>query len=157
MSKVHVLVAMEREAESLGLPCSVIGIGAENIRKRIKADDIVINVGYCGAIGLEPGTIVEPSEAVSLKNGARIFIRPKFDFLHAPCYTAEEFVAEPKFEAGAICDMELFKLAKIPCKELYALKIVSDNLNEADCEEFDGAEQWAVVRDIVLNIIKEAR
>lgn len=39
-----IIFAMEREAESLGLPCSVIGIGAENIRKRIKADDIVLNI-----------------------------------------------------------------------------------------------------------------
>ena len=147
-AKIHILVAMEREAENLGLPCSVIGIGAENL-PNIDPDDTVINIGFCGANGITPGTIIAPSEAVSLETGERISLKPGFDCLHTPCYTAESFVKTPAFETGSVCDMELFKITRIPCRELYVLKIVSDNLNEEDCESFCGEESWTVIREML--------
>lgn len=146
--KVHILIAMEREAEALGLPCSVMGIGAENLPS-IHPDDIIINIGFCGANGIKLGTIIEPFETVDLQSGERIPLKPHFDCLHTPCYTAEDFVSNPLFEAGSVCDMELFKIAQIPCKELYVLKIVSDNLNEEECESFSEKEPWTVIREML--------
>jgi len=147
-AKIHILVAMKREAEYLGLPCSVIGIGAESL-PNINPNDVIVNIGFCGANGIKPGTIIEPSEAVSLETGERIPLNQNFDCLHTPCYTAESFVDKPLFETGCICDMELFKIARIPCRKLYVLKIVSDNLNEEECESFCGKERWAVIREML--------
>jgi hypothetical protein len=45
--------------------------------------------------------------------------------------------------------MELFKINKLPHKRLYALKIVSDNMNEADCEAFNDAVAWDRVRELL--------
>ena len=58
---------------------------------------------------------------------------------------------------NVIYDMELFKLTKIPHKRLYAVKIVSDNLNEKDCENFDETIAWATAREIVRKIIKREK
>lgn len=52
----------------------------------------------------------------------------------------------PLVSPPAVYDMELAKLARIPCAALYSLKIVSDNLNEADCESFSDADVWAQIR-----------
>ena len=45
--------------------------------------------------------------------------------------------------------MELFKIMKLPHKALYVLKIVSDNLDEADCEAFNDAAAWEKVRELL--------
>ena len=45
--------------------------------------------------------------------------------------------------------MELFKIRKLPHKELYCLKIVSDNLIETDCEAFRDDEAWERVRTLL--------
>ena len=47
--------------------------------------------------------------------------------------------------------MELAKLARIPCKALYTLKIVSDDLNEAACEAFSDADAWSKVRELLVS------
>ena len=54
-----ILVAMEREAEALGLPCEIIGIGAEKLPETNR-DDILVNVGYCGGYGIPVGSVIEP-------------------------------------------------------------------------------------------------
>ena len=51
----------------------------------------------------------------------------------------------------AVYDMELAKLARIPCKALYTLKIVSDDLNEAACEAFSDADAWSRVRELLVS------
>jgi hypothetical protein len=46
--------------------------------------------------------------------------------------------------------MELYKLAKqLPHKKFYTLKIVSDNLNENDCEQYNDEAAWAKVKSIL--------
>ena len=145
---IYILAAMKREADSLGIPCKVVGIKAENLPETTE-DDILVNVGYCGAIEIPIGTIVEPNEAANYETAAGRQLKTHFDCLHVPCFTAEKFVTEPCSVFPSIYDMELLKIAKLPHKELYVLKIVSDNLDEADCEKFDDAEVWQRVRELL--------
>ena len=144
----RILVAMKREAESLGLPCELTGIGGINL-PQTSLDDILVNVGYCGAVEIPVGTIVEPDETASYEFDEGSALKTHFDCLHVPCFTAEKFVTEPCSVFPSIYDMELLKIAKLPHKELYVLKIVSDNLDEADCEKFDDAEVWQRVRELL--------
>ena len=61
------------------------------------------------------------------------------------CYTSHEFVTKPCTTMPSIYDMELNKLLTIPHKKLFSLKIVSDRLNERECEMFDSDESWGRV------------
>ena len=144
----YILAAMQREADSLGIPCKVIGIKATDLPETTE-DDILVNVGYCGAVEIPVGTIVEPNETASYEFDEGSALKTHFDCLHVSCFTAEKFVTEPCSVFPSIYDMELLKIAKLPHKELYVLKIVSDNLDEADCEKFDDAEVWQRVRELL--------
>ena len=145
---IYILTAMQREADALGIPCSVTGIGAKDLPETTM-DDILVNVGYCGAVGLQPGAIVEPDETASYETGEGSKLETHFDCLHAPCFTAEKFVVEPCSLSPSVYDMELQKIAALPHRELYVLKIVSDNLDEADCEAFEDETAWAKVRALL--------
>ena len=132
---IYILTAMQREADALGMPCRVIGIGAKDLPETTD-DDILVNVGYCGAVEIRPGTVVEPNETASYVSGEGRNLATHFDVPHVPCFTSEKFVTEPCSGFPSVYDMELGKIAKLSHRELYVLKIVSDNLDEADCEEF---------------------
>ena len=147
---IWILTAMESEAEALGIPCEVIGIGAVNIPD-IQPDDIIVNVGYCGGYHIPVGTVVEPCVSICVADGR--VRHPERHFTGkthtCACFTDEAFVTEPLREAPAIYDMELSKLLQVPCRAFYCLKIVSDNLNEADCESFRDDEAWKQVRELL--------
>ena len=143
--KVHILVAMEREGEALGFPFDVVGIGATSLPP-INPDDIIINVGYCGGDGFAPGTIVEPKAVIDATTGEWIDLPRHFPCQGSVCVTSPTFVTAPLVSPPAVYDMELAKLARIPCAGLYYLKIVSDNLNEEACEGFHSDAAWAQIR-----------
>jgi len=144
----RILVAMEREAESLGIPCTVIGIGAKDLPET-DGDDVLVNAGYCGAVGIPVGTVVEPDEAASYEMAEGRKLRTHFDCVHVPCFTSERFVTESCSIFPSVYDMELMKIAALPHKELYVLKIVSDNLDEADCESFNDESAWEQVKALL--------
>ena len=147
---VYYLFAMPREAEQLDVENKVIvGINAVDTPK-ITEDDIIVNIGYCGATADIPvGTIVEPSEAYDAITRDKVVIDKIFGCEDIKCFTASEFVTEPIEENRNIYDMELYKIAKLPHKKLYTLKIVSDNLNENDCEQYNDKAAWAKIKDIL--------
>ncbi len=145
---IRILTAMQREADSLGLPCEVVGICAADLPKTAD-DDILVNVGYCGAVGIEPGTVVEPDGVGSYETGEVRKLVTHFDCVHAPCFTSGKFVTEPRPVTPAVYDMELQKIAELPHRELYVLKIVSDNLNEGSCEAFEDKAAWERLRTLL--------
>lgn len=147
---VYYLFAMPREAEQLDVENKVIvGINAVDVPV-LTEDDIIVNIGYCGATADIPvGTIVEPSEAYDANTRDKVKIDKLFGCEDIKCFTANEFVTEPIEECKNIYDMELYKLAKLPHKKIYTLKIVSDNLNENDCEQYNDQEAWAKIKDIL--------
>lgn len=144
----RILVAMEREAEALGISCTVIGIGAEALPET-DGYDVLVNVGYCGAVGIPVGTVVEPDEAASYETAEGRKLRTHFGCVHAPCFTSRKFVLEPCCLSESVYDMELSRIAALPHKELYVLKIVSDNLDEAACESFNDENAWEQVRALL--------
>ena len=148
---IRYLIAMPREAEmfkkySNGLPkgeVDVIGIGAIAIEEgKYTEDDILINIGYAGGHKIPVGTLIEPSFAIDAKTWDAAKIDHMFPLDHRLCLTSDTFVDEPIFEGPSLYDMELFKIAGLPHKELYSIKIISDNLSEKDCEEFNSVECW---------------
>lgn len=147
---VYYLFAMPREAEQIDVENKfVIGINAVEPPKTT-IDDVIVNIGYCGATADIPvGTIVEPSEAYDSKTRNKAKIDKLFGCEDIKCFTADEFVTEPIEESRNIYDMELYKLTKLPHRKIYALKIVSDNLNESDCEQYNDQEAWAKIKNIL--------
>ena len=145
---IRILVAMEREAEALGIPCEIIGIGAVDLPET-SWDDLLVNVGYCGGYKVPVGKIIEPLITENGNTGEVGDLTPHFPCETYPCITTDSFVTEPLYEAPAIYDMELWKVAGLPHKKLYCLKIVSDNLNEADCECFNDENAWEQVRTLL--------
>ena len=145
---IRILVAMEREAESLGVPCEVIGIGAADLPET-SGEDILVNIGYCGAAGLPPGSIVAPDEVRAYGDNTGKILRTHFPCRHVTCFTAQEFVEKPCSEGASVYDMELDKVAGLPHRDLYVLKIVSDNLDEAACEAFNDEGSWEKARRLL--------
>ena len=147
---VYYLFAMPREAEQLDVENKII-VGINAVEPPVTTvDDIIVNIGYCGATADIPvGTIVEPSEAYDANTGDKVSIDRLFGCEDIKCFTADAFVTEPIEENKNIYDMELYKLAKLPHKKIYTLKIVSDNLNENDCEQYNDKAAWAKIKDIL--------
>lgn len=146
---VYFLVAMEREAEMLELEnIYITGINATNLPETTD-DDILVNVGLCGSYEEKPGRIVEPIISASTDHSDFLFIDHKFPVKRMPCITAPHFVTKHEAEYNCIYDMELYKLASLPHKKIYSLKIVSDKLNENCCEEFNSERSWRVVNDLL--------
>ena len=96
----RILVAMEREAEALGISCTVIGIGAEALPET-DGDDVLVNVGYCGAVGIPVGTVVEPDEAASYETAEGRKLRTHFGCVHAPCFTSRHRSSSLHFPAAS--------------------------------------------------------
>ena len=147
---IYYLFAMQREADQIDVENKVlVGINAIELPNTTN-DDILVNIGYCGATSDIPvGTIVEPSEVFDAKTGDRVVIDKLFGCEDIKCFTADEFVTEPIEENRNIYDMELYKLAQLPHKKIYSLKIVSDNLNENDCEKYNDQVAWSKIKDIL--------
>ena len=147
---VYYLFAMPREAEQIEVDNKyIVGINAINL-PTITSEDTIVNIGYCGATrDIRVGTIVEPSVVYNANTRDSAKIDKIFGCEDIKCFTADEFVTEPIEENKNVYDMELYKLAKLPHKKIYALKIVSDNLNEADCEQYNDQEAWTKIKDIL--------
>lgn len=160
---IRYLIAMEREAElfkRFSEKCPVgsveiIGIGAADMGQ-YNENDILVNVGYAGGYRVPVGALVEPSGAMNVREHEAIRIDSLFPIERRVCFTSDEFVMEPVAKYPAIYDMELFRIAQKPHKKLYSIKIVSDNLNESDCEEFNFEEPWKAVCGYLAEYLKEA-
>ena len=151
---IRLVIAMEREADML-IPrigrtlinhSDVVGIGCCDFLPDTSPEDIIVNVGYAGGYRVPIGRVVEPSFALDYGSGEGILIDHMFsDVERYRCYTATEFVTRPCATLPAVYDMELAKLTKLPHSKLFSLKIVSDRLNEKECEAFDSDESWGMV------------
>ena len=146
---IKYIFAMPREAEQLDLDNKfVVGINAVDMIDTTD-EDTIVNIGYCGAYDVPVGTIVEPSVVYDAETKDVLKIDTIFNCEDIECYTANEFVTEPLVNGRSIYDMELYKLAKYPHKRIYALKIVSDNLNESDCEQYNDKKAWEKIKNIL--------
>ena len=144
----RILVAMEREAQALGLSCELIGIGGTDL-PQTSSDDVLVNVGYCGGYRVPVGSVVEPCMAGSYRTGETVPLTRHLSLISYPCFTADTFVTKPLDGSPAIYDMELWKITQLPHRKLYCIKIVSDNLDEVACEAYDSREAWDRVRKLL--------
>lgn len=148
---IKFLFAMQREADMIDVPNKyIIGINGTNMPITTK-DDILVNLGYCGAYDVQVGNIIEPSVVFDIKTREKKHINKKFGVERVRCYTSDDFVTNPFVKFKSIYDMELYKIAQLPHKKIYSLKIVSDNLNEEDCENFNDKDCWNKVKEILKN------
>lgn len=146
---VKYLFAMQREADMIDVPDKyVIGINGSDMPETTN-EDLIINLGYCGAYKIPVGTIIEPTIVFNVNTRKKHKIDSKFNCYKSRCYTSDEFVARPIVNFESIYDMELYKISQQPHKKLYSLKIVSDNLNEQDCENFNDKECWNKIKELL--------
>ena len=147
---IYYLFAMPREAEQLDVENKyVVGINAVDV-PAVTDNDTIVNIGYCGATADIPvGSIIEPSTVFDANSGDIARIDKIFGCEDIKCFTANEFVTEPIEDCKNIYDMELYKLAKLPHKKIHSLKIVSDNLNENDCEHYNDKVAWEKIKEIL--------
>ena len=146
---VYYIFAMPREAENVDIDNKVVvGINAVDLPTTTE-DDVIVNIGYCGAYDVPIGTIVEPSKVYDVDTGDSVSIDRIFGCEDIKCFTSSEFVTEPVVNHKSIYDMELYKLSKLPHRKIYSLKIVSDNLNEEACEQYNDAAVWLKIKEIL--------
>jgi hypothetical protein len=159
---IHYVFAMQREADLFWrlaegkVPkgeTDVIGINAVD-KKTYDDDAILMNVGYAGGYKVKVGSIIEPLYAVNAYTRDIKRIDSLFHVERKLCFTSDAFVTAPMVDYSVIYDMELFKIAEKPYKKLYSLKIVSDNLDETDCEKFNEADPWNRAIDLIAEYLK---
>lgn len=146
---VKYLFAMQREADMIDVPNKyIIGINGTEMPETTK-DDIIVNLGYCGAYNISVEEIIEPSVVFATESRKKRNLGHIFNTKRVRCYTSNEFVTKPIVNFESIYDMELYKIAELQYKKLYSLKIVSDNLNEQDCENFNDKECWDKIKELL--------
>ncbi len=159
--KLVFIFAMQREADMVRLPeddnirKEIVGISMLDNLPQVSEDEIIINLGYCGSNSIKVGTIVEPSIATDLRTGAQIKLDHLFDTPTTECFTSDEFVTKSTQDEPCVYDMELYKIAQLPHKALYSLKIVSDNLNLEDCEKYNDETAWEKCLEILNDKLKD--
>ena len=149
------IVIAEKEelklVEELGLqdkPIIITGVGAINVineLKNIPKNEHIINVGYAGSNNLNIGTRVAVSVVKTLHEKANFTEQSKcchiqtknFDVdvdVVAPCYTSTDFVTKTKIKEDCVFDMELAFICSL-FDNVWAIKVVSDNLNKKQYKE----------------------
>ena len=122
----------------------VTGVGALNVMqalRNIPLDAPLINIGYAGSANYEIGSVVAVKEArlnhpcVNYPEPTLLLPAIPADYLvdaehviTSVCYSNTDFVLQSDYTDCAF-DMELAYIAGLGYSQLYALKIVSDNLS----------------------------
>ena len=122
----------------------VTGVGAINVMQTLRhlpEDAQIINIGYAGSANYEIGSAVRVTQA-RLNHPCVTYPEPELhlqllpnSYLISPnecidsvCYSNTDFVLQSDYQ-DCVFDMELAYIAALGFKQLYSLKIVSDNLS----------------------------
>ena len=151
-----IVCAMESEAEhlrELGFDVYVTGVGVLNVVRTIGAllsigkilpTDQIINVGYAGSTVFSVGEVVSVRKCRRYKQPKAIkenefFLKTIKGCKKAICLTADDFVEdEARYQA---VDMELAYICTL-FDNVISLKIISDNGDYLQYEDFSDAEAW---------------
>lgn len=153
----YVVVATLDEVKlvkELGLsnnPIIVTGVGGVNVIRALKdlpRDTTIFNVGYCGSNGLKVGDKVWVSEVRTHNVVASVTERPTklgtdrifHNFDAVPCYTSTDFVLLTNHNENCVFDMELAFICAM-FDDVMSIKVVSDNLDMKQYEEFIHGEE----------------
>lgn len=128
---------IERFPHLKGLPIIITGVGGTNVLRALNALDRnseIINIGYGGSVDLVIGEVYQISKC-------RLFHSVPYDektFIlrqgQVPCHTSTDFVTEGP--PGVIFDMELAFICAMEFKSVIAYKIISDNCNLNQYDEY---------------------
>lgn len=132
----------------------VTGIGRQQVKEvlsRAEKDglltknDDVLNFGYAGSNKLKVGGIYCVRECYRHghpKTNGFVLNKPPISLLlpwfrrdEVSCYTSDEFVEHTNIIKPCLFDMELFEICRHANRQIYSLKIVSDNLSERDFDK----------------------
>ena len=128
----------------------VTGVGAINVMHTLRdvpRDAQLINIGYAGSANYAIGSAACVTEA-RLNHPCVTYLEPELklttipaNYLKEPanclqsvCYSNTDFVLQSDYK-DCVFDMELAYIAALGFENLYALKIVSDNLSLHDYRE----------------------
>jgi hypothetical protein len=122
----------------------VTGVGAINVMRSLRdipRDVVLINIGYAGSANYEIGSAVLVEEArlnhpcvnypepeLKLQVIAEEHLQSPTTCLRSVCYSNTDFVLQSDY-VDCVFDMELAYIAALGFSQLYAIKIVSDNLS----------------------------
>lgn len=112
----------------------VTGVGPINVfiaLRSIPREAQIVNVGYCGAVGLPIGYLAEVGNVRSLHPSVN-YDEPEWNLSPKgiPCRTSMDFVTSPAgLPSPCVVDMELAAICACGFKSVAAYKYVSDNLN----------------------------
>lgn len=122
----------------------VTGVGAINVMRTLRALPAgarVINIGYAGSANYEIGSAVKVKEArlnhpcvnypepeLLLQTLPNEYLQQPDQCIESVCYSNTDFVLQSDYK-DCVFDMELAYIAALGIEQLYALKIVSDNLS----------------------------
>lgn len=110
-------------------------------------EDVWVHIGYCKGDGVGVGALIEPSCVCKGKEVIRI--DSLFPIERRVCITGE-----PQIKVfPAVFDDDLFRIAEMPHKKLYAIKIVSRGIDDSVNHGKDGA--WIRVAELLLNYLRE--
>ena len=131
----------------------ITGVGAINIIRSLKhldKDATVINIGYAGSANYEIGTVALPAQAklnhpnvnypepqlqLDTKLTEDILTRNGIKIVKTVCYSNCDFVLQSDY-SDCVFDMELAFIAALGFRNLYSVKIVSDNLSLHSYREY---------------------
>ena len=122
----------------------VTGVGAINVMhtlRNLPLDAQIINIGYAGSANYEIGSAVcvtevrlnhpcvsYPEPELHLSVMPEAYLKLPENCLQSICYSNTDFVLQSDYR-DCVFDMELAYIAALGFKNLYSLKIVSDNLS----------------------------
>lgn len=116
----------------------ITGIGGVNVvsaLQRISRDTPIYNVGYAGSNCIPKGTRCRIG-TVSAYHPKATFEENSFVLSgDTPCYTASDFVTQTDIKEPCVFDMELAYILALGFTNVYAEKIVSDNLSAEEYEQ----------------------
>ena len=165
----YILVAEKGEAKHILIPedlrrktkIIIIGIGEHAVIRtlsrlilsgKIHNDDKIFNIGYCGSNTAMVGEVVEIG-CCALEKPSHTIRDRRYVLGEAKvtCYSAGDFVEKTRHKG--VFDMELYTIAGF-FKHVFALKIVSDNLNYKQYKEVDLEKSWQIANDRLFAMMR---
>jgi len=128
----------------------------------------MINIGMCGSNNLSINNVYLVDQSYGYNFDLTPFGDPLYHAPYSPykmdimegikavnCYTSDGFVLQTNIKEDALFDMELNSIVTFPFKKKYAVKVVSDSLNNNEYNEFNFDKSLPKIYEIIDKIMAE--
>ena len=128
----------------------------------------LINVGLAGSNSLKINDVYMVDKSYGYNFDLTPFGNPLYEAPYSPyemdiidnekkanCYTSDSFVTKTSIEEDALFDMELNSIITFPFNKKYAIKIISDSLNDNEYNEFNFDKSLTKIYEIINKIITD--